>query len=67
MSHRYYFFGHRHSYDGVQGTGRPTQFGSWAVSRSERKAEIPMNLKVHMRDVPIWDSNLFEINALHHS
>jgi hypothetical protein len=36
MGHRHYFFGNRHSYDGVQRTARPTKFGTWAVSRSKR-------------------------------
>ena len=36
MGHRHYFLGNRHCDDGVQRTGRPTEFGSWPVSRSER-------------------------------
>jgi len=34
MGHRHYCSGNRRSYDGVQRTARPTQFGSWVVSRS---------------------------------
>jgi hypothetical protein len=36
----------RHSYDGVQRTARPTNFGSWTVSRSEGNREPSMNLKM---------------------
>ena len=35
IGHRHYYFIYWHSYDGVQRTARPTQFGSWAVRRSK--------------------------------
>ena len=42
--HHYYSFGVRHSYDGVQRTARPTQFGSGEVSRSEWSRGLSINL-----------------------
>jgi hypothetical protein len=37
IGYRHYSFGLRHSYDGVQRTARPANFGSWSASRSEGK------------------------------
>jgi len=59
MGNRRYYFDLWRSYDGVQGTARPTKFSSWAVSWSERNRELFMNLRPHADGTWLFDVRFF--------